>query len=65
VRLCVHRSRPVCTRRSHPEGVDCGPGADVDRDAVQAGIRAMVESRRTDEPKRLMRAFIDGQAAPK
>lgn len=28
-------------------------------DAVQRGIRAMVESRATDEPKRLMQAFID------
>lgn len=28
-------------------------------DAVQRGIRAMVESRETDEPQRLMQAFID------
>ena len=27
--------------------------------AVQAGIRACVEARRTDEPKRLMQAFLD------
>jgi enoyl-CoA hydratase/carnithine racemase len=29
------------------------------KDAVQAGIRAMVEARKTDEPKRLMQAFVD------
>lgn len=31
-------------------------------DAVQAGIRAMARSRETDEPRRLMQAFIDKQA---
>jgi enoyl-CoA hydratase len=34
-------------------------------DAVQAGIRAMVTSRETDEPRRLMQAFIDRKAAGK
>ena len=34
-------------------------------EAVQAGIRAMVRSRETDEPKRLMQAFIDRQAKRK
>ncbi len=29
------------------------------KDAVQAGIRAMVEARDTDEPTRLMQAFVD------
>jgi enoyl-CoA hydratase/carnithine racemase len=28
-------------------------------EAIQAGIRACVEARRTDEPKRLMQAFLD------
>lgn len=32
-------------------------------DAVQAGIRAMVEARQTDEPARLMQAFIDRKRA--
>jgi len=27
--------------------------------AVQAGIKACVEARRTDEPKRLMNAFLE------
>jgi enoyl-CoA hydratase/carnithine racemase len=29
------------------------------KDAVQAGIRAMVEARKTDEPQRLMQAFVE------
>lgn len=33
------------------------------KEAVQRGIRAMVESRETDEPKRLMQAFIDHRKA--
>ena len=28
-------------------------------DGIWAGIRACVESRRTDEPKRMMQVFID------
>jgi enoyl-CoA hydratase/carnithine racemase len=31
-------------------------------DAIHAGIRACVEARRTDEPKRLMQAFLDRKA---
>jgi enoyl-CoA hydratase len=34
-------------------------------EAVQVGIQAMVRSRETDEPKRLMQAFIDQRAARK
>jgi enoyl-CoA hydratase/carnithine racemase len=34
-------------------------------EAVQVGIQAMVRSRETDEPKRLMQAFIDKRAARK
>lgn len=34
-------------------------------DAVQAGIRACVAARRTDEPRRLMAAFLDSRKAPK
>ncbi len=33
--------------------------------AIQAGIRACVESRRTDEPRRLMQAFLDRKKSPK
>ena len=33
--------------------------------AIQAGIRACVESRRTDEPRRLMQAFLDRKKIPK
>jgi enoyl-CoA hydratase len=33
--------------------------------AVQAGIRACVEARRTDEPRRLMQAFLDRKKVPK
>ena len=29
------------------------------KDAVQADIRAIVEARMSDEPKRLMQAFVD------
>jgi hypothetical protein len=29
------------------------------KQAVQAGIRACTEARRTDEPKRLMAAFLE------
>jgi enoyl-CoA hydratase/carnithine racemase len=31
-------------------------------ESVQVGIQAMVRSRETDEPKRLMQAFIDRNA---
>jgi enoyl-CoA hydratase/carnithine racemase len=34
-------------------------------ESVQVGIQAMVRSRETDEPRRLMQAFIDRQAAKK
>jgi len=34
-------------------------------EAVQAGIRACVEARRTDEPRRLMQAFLDRKKSPK
>ena len=33
--------------------------------AVQAGIKACVEARRTDEPRRLMQAFLDRKKGPK
>jgi len=33
--------------------------------AIAAGIRACVESRRTDEPRRLMQAFLDRKRRPK
>jgi hypothetical protein len=33
--------------------------------AVQAGIRACVDARRTDEPRRLMAAFLDRKNNPK
>ncbi len=33
--------------------------------AVQAGIRACVKARETDEPKRLMQAFLDRKKVPK
>jgi enoyl-CoA hydratase/carnithine racemase len=32
--------------------------------AVQAGIKACVEARRTDEPRRLMQAFLDRKKGP-
>lgn len=35
------------------------------KQAVQAGIRACVEARKTDEPKRLMRAFLDRKKGSK
>jgi enoyl-CoA hydratase len=33
--------------------------------AIQAGIRACVEAKRTDEPRRLMQAFLDRKKSPK
>lgn len=33
--------------------------------AVQAGIRACVDARKTDEPRRLMQAFLDRKKGPK
>jgi enoyl-CoA hydratase/carnithine racemase len=33
--------------------------------AVQAGIKACVEARKTDEPKQLMQAFLDRKRSPK
>ncbi len=33
-------------------------------DGIWAGIRACVESRRTDEPRRMMQAFIDRKRSP-
>ena len=33
--------------------------------AIEAGIRACTESRRTDEPRRLMQAFLDRKKSPK
>ena len=35
------------------------------KQAVQAGIRACVEARRTDEPRRIMAAFLDRKKGPK
>jgi hypothetical protein len=33
-------------------------------DAVRQGIAAVVEARRTDEPKRLMEAFVNRKRKP-
>jgi len=33
--------------------------------AIQAGIRACTEARRTDEPRRLMQAFLERKKGPK
>jgi hypothetical protein len=34
-------------------------------DAVRQGIAAVVEARKTDEPRRLMQAFVERQRARK